>query len=79
MRIRSIEFYPVPVALRVRCRATLEQQRMMYLAGRQANEDQLAERYRREQSARILHAEAALVLAKLDLGHTHIHLLRTEK
>ena len=52
MQVKSVHFFPVPIALRIRCRATVEQQRMMYLAGRQAREDALAEQYHEEQLAR---------------------------
>ena len=52
MRVLSVQFSPVPVVLRIRCRATPEQQRMMYLAGRQAREDALAKEWREQQAAR---------------------------
>jgi hypothetical protein len=68
MRVQSVQFSPVPVALRIKCRATPEQQRMIYLAGRQAKEDALAERYREEQAARRLPEGTMDMLSWLILG-----------
>ena len=47
---RTVTFTHAPVALRVRCRTTTEQNRTMYLAGRPAWEAQLAMEWRVRQS-----------------------------
>lgn len=50
MHARIVSFQEVPVALRVRCRTTAEQNRMMYLSRRPAWEAQLAADWRLSQS-----------------------------
>lgn len=46
MHARTISFTPVPVAFRIACRTTVEQDRKMYLAGRRSWEERLAAQWR---------------------------------
>jgi hypothetical protein len=50
MHARAITFHQVHVSLKVRCRSTRAQTRMMYLAGRPAWEAKLAIEWRAAQS-----------------------------
>ena len=45
MEARSVQFDPVPIVLRVHCRCTKEQERAMYLSGRETWQQQLAYAY----------------------------------
>jgi len=46
MKARIVSIRPTPVALRVNCRVTVEQQRKMFLAMNPAFQEQLAEEWR---------------------------------